>query len=129
MPDFIFITQSTPVGFGGEPLIISQPDMGGITVHYARVRSNEELQTLLSGATFAELGEGAIVEHGDIAPPDGTPLPEFELGYAAIASFEEAADIARAARTNPNGILAARGFTADTPIYFLTKGHQAEKLD
>jgi len=121
MPELIFITRSAVLGFGDTVI----DEEGTFTVHYARIRSQIGLDRLLGGEVFAELNKHEILEHGEIIPPDGVPPDAFEIGHPAIASFEEALHVAKAAKANPKSILHKLKFPKEVPIYLLKKGQIA----
>jgi hypothetical protein len=126
MPDAIFITQSQTLGFGGA---IINPHSGSFDVNYIRVRETEELDVLVRGGVPRDLPEGAVLESGEVFPPNGTPPSDFEDGRPVTSSFKEAFAIATAALINPQSVLATLGFRSDTPVYFGMPGQPAERFN
>jgi len=119
--DAILISEGAEMGFGNQ--VVNQFTRN-YSIHYVRVCGTKKFGQLLRGRTFGELGKEAIIDWGTIPPPDGTPTEA--IGWPAITSFDDALEIAKAARANPESVVRVLGFSEQTPIYFVMAGQPAE---
>ena len=117
--DAILIIHMTPAE--------SQP-LGVFGIWYVRLRSDAERQEIALGGSISDMPTGAVVDQGEIHPPNGAPQNETDSGSPAIHTLQDAVDTAKAALANESSEIAKAGFLPTTPIYLWRKGKPAGML-
>ncbi len=98
-------------------------------VNCIRTDNEAALDELLSGKKKDEVSAAKFMIFETLPPPNGNPLPDDDLGYPAIATFDEACSVAKASLQNSQSIPRKYGFAVDTPIYLHHENAPAELLN
>ena len=89
-------------------------------VMYFRFKNEAALKILIAGNSIRNIPSSSIIEKGTLIPPDG-PIPKSGNEITSVDTLDEAIQVARQARANPDGFLALKNFAPTTQVFFINR--------
>ena len=121
MCDVILVVPLHSMGFGNT--VNESPT--SFSIRYARLKSTDDLATLLSGQPLSRLPDDSIILEGEVRGPSGQPADELSIGSPTNGTIDEARAVLANALRNSQSVLNINGFSSATPVYFWRPGQEA----